>query len=219
MLLEHLGKAPQIHPSAYIAPTATICGDVSIGENSRILFGAVLVAEGGPISIGANCIIMENAVIRGTRTHPTRLGNHILVGPHASLAGCVIEDRAFLATGSAIFNGAFIGAGAEVRINGVVHIKTVLPAASTVPIGWIAVGNPAQILPPNEHAQIWALQEPLNFPRTVFGLERKAEGESVMPEMTTRYAHALDKHMDDTQLASAAEHDSEIAERSTHETP
>ena len=57
MLLEHRGKTPRIHPSAYIAPTATICGDVSIGENSRVLFGVVLVAEGGSVEIGANCII------------------------------------------------------------------------------------------------------------------------------------------------------------------
>ena len=53
MLLEHRGKTPQIHSSAYIAPTATICGDVSIGENSRIHFGAIIVAEGGPVEIGA----------------------------------------------------------------------------------------------------------------------------------------------------------------------
>ena len=66
LLLEHRGKTPNIHPSAYIAPTATICGDVTIGENSRVLFGAILVAEGGSVEIGANCIIMENAVIRGT---------------------------------------------------------------------------------------------------------------------------------------------------------
>ena len=57
MLLEHRGKGPRIHESAYVAPTAVICGDVTIGENCQILFGAVLVAEGGPVVIGCNCII------------------------------------------------------------------------------------------------------------------------------------------------------------------
>jgi carbonic anhydrase/acetyltransferase-like protein (isoleucine patch superfamily) len=200
VLLEHRGKTPHIHSSAYIAPTATICGDVSIGENSRILFGATLVAEGGPVEIGADCIIMENAVIRGTPGFPARLGNAILVGPHAYLTGCVVEDSVFLATGTTVFNGAHIGTKAEVRINGVVHIKTKLPSGSTVPIGWVAVGDPAQLFPPNEHDHIWALQEPLNFPRTVFGLERAPEGETIMPEMTTRYAHALGRHFEDRLL-------------------
>ncbi len=200
MLLEHRGKTPNIHSSVYIAPTATICGEVSIGENSRILFGATLVAEGGPVEIGTNCIIMEHAVIRGTPGFPTRLGNAILVGPHAYLTGCTVEDSVFLATGTTVFNGAHIGTKAEVRINGVVHIKTKLPSGSTVPIGWVAVGDPAQILPPNEHDRIWALQEPLNFPRTVFGLERAPDGETIMPEMTTRYAHALARHFEDRIL-------------------
>ncbi len=200
MLLEHRGKTPHIDSSAYIAPTATICGDVSIGKNSRILFGATIVAEGGPVEIGANCIIMENAVIRGTPGFPARLGNAILVGPHAYLTGYVVEDSVFLATGTTVFNGAHIGAKAEVRINGVVHIKTKLPSGSTVPIGWVAVGDPAQLFPPNEHDHIWAIQEPLNFPRTVFGLERAPDGETIMPEMTTRYAHALGRHFEDRLL-------------------
>lgn len=200
MLIEHRGKTPHIHQSAYIAPTATICGDVTIGENSRILFGATIVAEGGPVEIGANCIIMENAVIRGTPGFPARLGNAILVGPHAYLTGCVVEDSVFLATGTTVFNGAHIGTKAEVRINGVVHIKTKLLSGSTVPISWVAVGDPAQIFPPNEHDHIWAIQEPLNFPRTVFGLERAPDGETIMPEMTTRYAHALGRHLEDRIL-------------------
>lgn len=202
MLLEHRGKAPRIQPSAYIAPTATICGDVSIGENSRVLFGAIIVAEGGPVEIGTNCIIMENAVIRGTPGFPAHLGNSILVGPRAYLTGCVVEESVFLATGATVFNGAHIGTKAEVRINGVVHIKTKLPSGATVPIGWVAVGDPAQIFPPSEHDQIWAIQEPLNFPRTVFGLERAPDGETIMPEMTTRYARALGRHFEDKQLDS-----------------
>ena len=200
MLIEHGGKRPRIDPSAYVAPNATICGDVTIGENSRVLFGAVVVAEGGPVVIGAHCIVMENAVIRGTPRHPTRVGDHVLVGPRAYLTGCTVADSAFLATGVAIFNGARIGTRAEVRVNGVVHLRTALPADATVPIGWVAVGDPAEILPPNEHERIWAIQEPLNFPRTVFGLERAPVGETIMPEMTRRYARALTRHRDDEIL-------------------
>src|SRR5881396_3515342 len=83
MILEHGGKRPRIHASAYVAPNATICGEVTVGAESRVLFGAVLTAESGPVTIGERCIIMENAVIRGVAHHPASLGDHVLVGPHA----------------------------------------------------------------------------------------------------------------------------------------
>jgi len=195
--LEHQGKRPRIHESAYVAPNATICGDVTIGEHCRVLFGAVLVAEGGPVVLGSHCIIMEHAILRGTPRHPTHLGDHVLVGPRAYLTGCTVEDSAFLATGATIFNGARIGTRAEVRINGIVHLKTALAADAVVPIGWVAVGDPAQILPPNDHDRIWALQEPLDFPGTVFGLERAPAGETIMPELTRRYSRFLGRHRND----------------------
>ncbi len=200
MLLEHQGQQPHVHASAYVAPTATICGDVTIGENCRVLFGAVITAEGGPVVVGAQSVIMENAVIRGTARHPVRLGAHVLVGPRAYLTGCTVDDDVFLATGVTIFNGAHLGARSEVRINGVVHLKTYLPPDSLVPIGWVAIGDPAQVLPPDEHAKIWAIQEPLNFPRQVFGLERAPQGETIMPELTRRYTRYLARHRDDRIL-------------------
>jgi carbonic anhydrase/acetyltransferase-like protein (isoleucine patch superfamily) len=143
---------------------------------------------------------MENAVIRGTKRHPARLGNHILVGPRAYLTGCTVEVNAFLATGATVFNKAHIGARAEVRINGLVHLRTRLPPDAVVPLGWIAVGDPAQILPPQDHEKIWAIQEPLNFPSTVFGLEHAPAGETIMPELTRRYATFLQRHKDDQVL-------------------
>jgi hypothetical protein len=96
-----------------------------------------------------------------------------------------------------VFNHAVIGAGAEVRINGVVHLRTRVAAGATVPIGWVAVGDPAEILPPDQHERIWAIQELLDFPRTVFGLDRPPPGGTIMPELTRRYAAALRRHADD----------------------
>jgi hypothetical protein len=63
-----------------------------------------------------------------------------------------------------------------------------------VPIGWIAVGNPAQILPPGEHDRIWAIQQPLNFPLTVYGFERS---EADMVKITRRLSDALGSHQSD----------------------
>ncbi len=137
MLLQHGEKAPNIHSTAYIAPNATICGDVTIGENTQVLFGDVIVAEGGAGNIGANCVIMENAVIRGTSRHHTDIGNNVLIGPHAHLSSCTVEDSVFLATGCNVFNGARIETRTTVRIHGIVHVKTVVPADTVVPVGWL----------------------------------------------------------------------------------
>jgi carbonic anhydrase/acetyltransferase-like protein (isoleucine patch superfamily) len=161
------------------------------------MFGACLVAEGKTLELGENCIVMENAVIRSTDNHPAKIGSHCLIGPHAHLVGCTLEDCVFIATGASVFHGATLGYGSEVRINGVVHLCTELPAHSTVPIGWVAVGNPVQILPPDQHDAIWAIQQPLNFPRFVYDVERPPEGESAMPEITQRRSEALASHKDD----------------------
>ena len=163
------------------------------------MFGAVLTAEGGPVRIGDTCVVMENAVIRGTKRHPTSIGDNCVVGPMAHLVGCQVRDNAFLATGATVFNGASVGEGAEVRVNGTVHLRTALPAEAVVPIGWVAVGEPAEVLAPGEHERIWGLQEPLDFPSTVFGIERGPAG-TMMPELTRRYAVALGGHLEDAEL-------------------
>jgi len=197
MILEHDGASPKIDPSSRIAPTAVVCGDVTIGANCSVGFGAVLTAESGPISVGANCVVMDTAVIRGVKRNPVRIGDNVLVGPRAYLAGCEIADNVFIATGASVFNGARIGIRAEVRINGIVHIRTALPADAVVPLGWIAVGDPAEILPPHEHERIWAIQETLDFPKYVFGIDRPPPGTSIMPDLTSRYAKALQSHTKD----------------------
>ena len=194
MLLEHAGKAPRVHASAYVAPNAVLCGDVSVGPDARIMFGAQVIAEGAPIVLGARCIVLENAVLRATQGHPLSLGDNCLVGPHAHVVGCVVEDDVFIATGAAVFHGARVGQGSEVRIRAVVHINTVLSAGSTVPIGWVAVGTPAQLFPASEHERIWAVQQPLDFPSTVYGITR---ADASMAKITREMAERLAQHRSD----------------------
>jgi carbonic anhydrase/acetyltransferase-like protein (isoleucine patch superfamily) len=194
VLIEHDGRSPRIHESAWVAPNATVSGDVVIGAGSRVLYGAVLTAQGGPLRVGEHCVIMENAVLRSTRKHPLRISDRVLIGPHAYLSGCTVADECFVATGAAVLNGARLGTRAEVRINGVVHLRTVLPDDAVVPIGWIAVGDPAAVLPPDRHDEIWATQEPLDFPVEVFGVAR---GPRMMTQIMSRYTRALRRHRDD----------------------
>ncbi len=193
MLLEYKERRPEIAEECYIAPNAVIRGDVTVKKGAAVLFGAVITSEGGPVEIGENCVVMEQAVIRGTPKHPARLGHSVLVGPHSHLTGCTIEEESFIATGSAVFNGALVGKGSEVRINGVVHVNTVLPPGALVPIGWVAVGDPARILPAEKHEEIWELQRQQDFPGTVWGMDRStSEGERIR-----KYARALQRHRQD----------------------
>jgi carbonic anhydrase/acetyltransferase-like protein (isoleucine patch superfamily) len=180
MLLEHRGRSPQVDPSAYVAPTAVLCGDVRVGADARVLFGAVLTAEDGRVEVGARCVVMENALVRGRKGHPASIGDDVLIGPHAHVNGTTIENGSFIATGAALFPGARVGEGCEVRIHGVVHVNTVLAPGTTVPIGWIAVGDPAQILPPERHDEIWAIQKDLDFPGTVYGIARGTDATTMM---------------------------------------
>ncbi len=202
MMLEHQGKRPRLGRDVYVAPNATICGDVEIGDGTAILLGAVLTADGGgTLRIGANCVVMENAVVRATAHHPATIGDNVLIGPQAYATGCTVESNVFLAAGSRVFNGARIGARSEVRINGIVHLRTVLPPDSVVPIGWVAVGDPVRILSPHEHEAIWAVQKDLDFPGYVFGVRRPPPSGTIMPDVMPRYARALRRHLQDVVLA------------------
>lgn len=198
MLFAHLGSEPRIHPDAVVAPTAVISGDVTVGAGCQVLHGAVLTAEGSPIVLGQNVIVMENALVRASSTHAVRIGAHTLIGPMASIAGADVGEEVFLATGARIFNGAVIGDRSEVRINAVVHLRTVLPAETVVPISWVAVGDPLLILPPDRHEEIWAAQKELDFPGYVFGLDR--ETPDLMVQLTERYGRSLSRHGSDRRI-------------------
>ena len=102
MLIKHRGVAPNVDPSAYVAPTATLVGNVTVGPGARIMYGAVLDSEASEVVVGEGCIIAENAVLRataaGAQPHPVVLGDHVFVGPHATLLGCHVERCCYLAT-------------------------------------------------------------------------------------------------------------------------
>jgi carbonic anhydrase/acetyltransferase-like protein (isoleucine patch superfamily) len=98
-----------------------------------------------------------------------------------------------------VFPGARIGAGAEIRVNGVVQVNTLIPADGLVPIGWVAVGDPAEVLPPDQHERIWGIQRSLDFPGTLYGVERGGAGE-MMTRITSGYAELFGRHLHDRIL-------------------
>jgi carbonic anhydrase/acetyltransferase-like protein (isoleucine patch superfamily) len=196
MFVEHRLKSPKVAESAYVAPTAVLAGDVTVGPHSRVLYGAVITAEGGPVTIGAHCVVMENAIIRGVPKQETRLGDSVLIGPHAHLNGCVIEGDTRIATGAVVFTGARIEQGAEVEFNAVVYVSTRVPSGVAVPMGWFAGGDPAELVPPGDWKRIEAIMGPLDYPGTVFGV-----GAASQPgDLARRYARGLALHREDHLL-------------------
>lgn len=93
MRVRHREKEPQVHPDAYVAPTAPLIGDVEVGAHALVLSGAVLDAEGSHVTLGEYGIVSEQAVLRASAVagdQPVEVADHALVSPHATLLGCVV---------------------------------------------------------------------------------------------------------------------------------
>jgi carbonic anhydrase/acetyltransferase-like protein (isoleucine patch superfamily) len=199
MLIEHAGQRPQVDSTAWVAPNAVLSGNVTVGANARVLYGAVLTAERGQrLTVGPECVVMEQAVLRAAGRFPLDLGERVLVGPHAYLTGCRVGPRCFIATGAMVFNGACLREACVVALGGKVHIDTELPAKTFVPIGYIAIGRPGKLYPPHESPAVHAELDRISFARYVFGVEPEGKDRArLMDEMLDRYTRALAAHRDD----------------------
>jgi carbonic anhydrase/acetyltransferase-like protein (isoleucine patch superfamily) len=193
MLIEHRGVSPSVAESAYVAATAVICGDVEIGDDCRIMFGAVVVAEDAPVRIGARTVVMENTVVRAWPGRPVLIESDVMIGSGANVNGARIEHDAFVAAGAVIFPGAEIGARAIVRTNSVVHIDSELPPGRVVPEGWTAIGRPAEVVPPGQDERILFSLYGMNFTKAVFGESRAEVG-------MKNYLDLLGAHRDDRPI-------------------
>jgi carbonic anhydrase/acetyltransferase-like protein (isoleucine patch superfamily) len=173
MRIRHLGQEPSIHPDAYVAPSAVLSGQVSVGGGNCIMHGAVLTAGGGPVQIGADCVIMENAVLRGTARHPLLIGDQVLAGPHTQLTGATLADEVFIAVGAMVCDGAHLGRAAAVAAVAVVHLGAIVPPQARIPTGWVAAGDHARIYPTGEAEAIRAglAEARWSFLPFIFGLD------------------------------------------------
>jgi len=193
MLIEHRGASPRVDSSAYVAPTAVVSGDVTIGPDARVLHGAVVSAEDGSVTIGARVVVMEHALVRGRAGHDVSLGDDVLIGPHAHVNGATIADEVFIATGASLFPGSSVGTGSELRINSVLQVNSRIGPGESLPIGWVAVGDPARMFPPDRHDEIWAIQRELDFGGTVYGVPRGSGMRDIMRQQAEFFA----AHRDD----------------------
>ncbi|WNM23721.1 gamma carbonic anhydrase family protein [Demequina capsici] len=188
MIAAYEGVSPQIHPTASVAASAVVSGDVVLGPGARVLHGAVVSGEQGRVLIGEDVLIMENAVVKSRAGHACTIGNAVMIGPHAHVSGATVGAGSFVATGASVFAGARVGAGCEIRIGAVVQVNSLLEDGVTVPIHWVAVGHPAHVFPPDRHDEIWRIQRDLDFPGTVYGVERGTPMAQIMREQSELHA-------------------------------
>jgi len=133
------GKVPQIHESAFIAPTAVIIGDVIIGEGSNIWFGAVLRGDWGSIIVGRNTSIQENVTIHNQVRSTVDIGDDCIIGHHAMIHGpCTIGNGCLVGIGANVLHRSKMGEGSVLGAGGVLIGKEIPPRT-------LAVGVPATI--------------------------------------------------------------------------
>ena len=133
------GVTPQIGTDVYLAPTATVIGDVHIGDRANVWFGAVLRGDAARIEIGAETSVQDNVVVHCADGLPTIVGDRVIVGHGALLEGCVIEDASLIGMGAVVLQHARIGGGSLIAAGAVVSERTEIPA------GVLAAGVPAKI--------------------------------------------------------------------------
>jgi hypothetical protein len=202
--IRHLGGTPWIHPKAYVAPTAVLSGQVSVGPGSCVLHGAVLAAEGGPVQVGAGCVIMENAVLRGTVPHPLLLGDRVLADPHTQLTGAAVAGEVFIAAGAMVLPGA-PGPRGQCRTRRGGPRRCDRGAAGTDPGGWVAVGDPARIYPPGEAEPIGAglAEAGWSFLHYVLGADDAGGRRGQLQAALARYTAAMARHNRQDQIIPA----------------
>jgi carbonic anhydrase/acetyltransferase-like protein (isoleucine patch superfamily) len=183
MRIRHRDREPRVDHSAFVAPTAALVGDVRVGPRSRVMYGAALDSEASRVEIGECTIVCENVVMRATKTdtveHPVDVGDHVMVGPHATLLGCQVNRTAYIATGATVLHGARVGTGAVVAVGAVVHAGTIIPDEYFVPPNMIALGEPVQVQGFEDPIALQESIKGVGFLGIAFGLDLGWENQSL----------------------------------------
>lgn len=137
---------PSIHPTAFIAPTASVMGDVTLEEDSSVWYGAVLRGDNASITVGRGSNIQDGTIVHVDEGVPCTIGARVGVGHGVILHGCTVEDDCLVGMGSVLLNGVRIGTGS------VVGAGAVLPEGMQVPPGSLVLGVPGRIVRPVDAA-------------------------------------------------------------------
>lgn len=178
MIEEFEGVAPRIHPSAWIAPNATVIGNVEIGAEASVWYGAVIRGDGGEhvIRIGARTSVQDNCVVHVSAEGPTIVGDEVTIGHGAVLESCVIGRGALIGMNAVVLQRAVVGEQALIAAGSVVGAGTEIPART------LAAGTPARVKKEvSGESLVWITGSPAHY----VGLSRRyiADGRGLGPAM------------------------------------
>ena len=141
-LFEFEGRAPAVHETAFVAPTATIVGEVTIEEGASVWYGAIIRADFSPVVVRRGANVQDGAVIHGPPGEATEVGEGATVAHNCVVHGAVLGAECLVANGAIVLDGARIGAGSLIAAGAVV------PSGMEIPEGVLAAGVPAQVKRP-----------------------------------------------------------------------
>lgn len=139
-LERHLGRTPRLGKGVYVARTAVVVGDVTLGDHSSVWYGAVLRGDINRIEIGHHTNVQDNAVLHLADEHPCLVGNWVTIGHSANVHACTIGDECLIGMGATVLDGAVIGEQCLIGAHALVTPGTVIPAGSMV------LGAPAKVV-------------------------------------------------------------------------
>jgi carbonic anhydrase/acetyltransferase-like protein (isoleucine patch superfamily) len=150
------GLRPRIHASAFVAPTATLVGDVIVEEGASVWYGAVIRADYAPVIVRRRANVQDNAVIHGPPGLTTDVGADVTIAHNCVVHGALLLDGCIVANGSVVLDGATVGAGALIAAGSVVA------AGASIPAGMLAAGSPAVVRRPvkGSGAEAWVEMNP-----------------------------------------------------------
>ncbi len=153
------GKRPSVHPSAFVAPTAVLIGDVTVEENASVWYNAVLRADFGPIVVRQGANVQDCAVVHVTPVHAVEIGPGATIGHTCVVHGATLGEEALVGNGATVLDGARIGARAMVGAGALVTPGTEIPE------GMLALGAPAKVRGPlaGTPAEFWVRANPAGY--------------------------------------------------------
>ncbi|MEU3986508.1 gamma carbonic anhydrase family protein [Streptomyces sp. NPDC026672] len=133
------GKEPRIDAEAFVAPTASVIGDVTLHARASVWYGAVVRGDVERITVGASANVQDNATLHADPGFPVTVGERVSIGHNAVVHGATVEDDCLIGMGATVLNGAVIGAGS------LVAAQALVPQGMVVPPGSMVAGVPAKV--------------------------------------------------------------------------
>jgi len=133
---------PTLHPTAFVAPSAEVLGDVTVGEDASVWYQCVLRGDIAPITIGPRSNVQDLTLIHVDPDLPTIVGSDVGIGHRAIIHGCTIGDGCLIGMGAVLLSGVTIGEGS------VVGAGSVVPEGVLIPAGQLVIGVPARVVRP-----------------------------------------------------------------------